>query len=270
MKKKNRHGWLQGVVSLLVVVGLLLICAPFIKESLIGLQLSQKKIITLQKTPETMPIEETIQPPSLAAVTKNLEIESVSGYGFVQIPALDFQQPLFIGITNQNLLSDGAVMYPERSLETDNFVVFGHHLGIQSLLFGKLLSAELGMQISLLYLEEKVNYSIVDIKIVEETDLSVLTNTSTPQLTMITCPSASRTTERLVVTAIPLTAQGDKEEETKKDISAEFIVMEQRQINQWRKQSWLAVGVLLLVLLLVIFCLLLIHYYFKRIEASNQ
>ena len=68
-----------------------------------------------------------------------------------------------VGGTNESTAAErGVVMFPERSLKNSNFVVLGHHLGRQSLLFGQLLEAQVGMEVSVTYLEESQQYIITD------------------------------------------------------------------------------------------------------------
>ena len=131
----------------LIIVGILLLALPFLKESIVSWQLRTSELTIATQLPTTIPEEETIQMPALGDVLAP-QSATITGYGFVAIEAIDFQQPLLVGLTNQQLLRGGVVMFPERSLKNSNFVVLGHHLGRQSLLFGQLLEAQVGMEVN--------------------------------------------------------------------------------------------------------------------------
>jgi sortase (surface protein transpeptidase) len=57
-------------------------------------------------------------------------------------------------MTNQKMLQGGVVMYPDRLLNQDNFVLLEHHLGRKKLLFGLLEQAKEGMKVSVTYLNQ--------------------------------------------------------------------------------------------------------------------
>ena len=237
MKRMKREHLEKYLIDGLIIVGILLLALPFLKESIVSWQLRTTQLTIATQLPATIPEEETIQMPALSDVLAP-QPTTITGYGFVAIEAIDFQQPLLVGLTNQQLLRGGVVMFPERSLKNSNFVVLGHHLGRQSLLFGQLLEAQVGMEVSVSYLEGNQQYIIIDKKIVEETDLSVLADDQGPRLTLITCPTPTRTDERLVLTAIPVeqtTAQQSQKSSSSTPQSSDGMI--EKQEKQWKQQS---------------------------------
>ncbi len=237
MKRMKREHLEKYLIDGLIIAGILLLALPFLKESIVSWQLRTSELTIATQLPTTIPEEETIQIPTLGDALAP-QPATITGYGFVAIEAIEFQQPLLVGITNQQLLKGGVVMFPQRLLKNSNFVVLGHHLGRQSLLFSQLLEAQVGMEVSVSYLEENQQYLIIDKKIVEETDLSVLADDQGPRLTLITCPTPTRTDERLVLTAIPVeqttTQQSQKSSSSMPQSSDRMI---EKQEKQWKQQS---------------------------------
>lgn len=263
MKREHLEKYL---IDGLIIAGILLLALPFLKESIVSWQLRTSELTIATQLPTTIPEEETIQMPALGDVLAP-QSATITGYGFVAIEAIEFQQPLLVGITNQQLLKGGVVMFPERLLKNNNFVVLGHHLGRQSLLFGQLLEAQVGMEVSVTYLEERQQYIIIDKKVVDESDLSVLTDDQTPKLTLITCPTPTRTEERYVLTAIPVeqaTAGQSQNTATMGSTSQGARVLAQKQEMLWKQQSEKNWFLLFVILFIISGCLLGAHKLLDR------
>lgn len=264
MKRMKREHLEKYLIDGLIIAGILLLALPFLKESIVSWQLRTSELTIATQLPTTIPEEETIQIPTLGNVLAP-QPATITGYGFVAIEAIEFQQPLLVGITNQQLLKGGVVMFPQRLLKNSNFVVLGHHLGRQSLLFGQLLEAQVGMEVSVSYLEENQQYIIIDKKIVEETDLSVLADDQGPRLTLITCPTPTRTDERLVLTAIPVeqtTAQQSQKSSSSTPQSSDGMI--EKQEKQWKQQSKKNWFLLFVILFIISGCLLSVHKLLER------
>lgn len=245
MKREHLEKYL---IDGLIIAGILLLALPFLKESIVSWQLRTSELTIATQLPTTIPEEETIQMPALGDVLAP-QSATITGYGFVAIEAIEFQQPLLVGITNQQLLKGGVVMFPER------------------LLFGQLLEAQVGMEVSVTYLEERQQYIIIDKKVVDESDLSVLTDDQTPKLTLITCPTPTRTEERYVLTAIPVeqaTAGQSQNTATMGSTSQGARVMAKKQEMLWRQQSKKNWFLLFVILFIISGCLLGVHKLLKR------
>lgn len=269
MNRIRRNFLEKLILDVLVIGGIFLMCLPFLKENIISLQLRSTNLNISMELPETIKKEEMIRIPTIRDVIEN-HSRSVTGYGFVSIESLQIQQPLLIGLTNEQLLKGGVVMFPERSLKEDNFVLLGHHLGRQNLLFGRLTDAQTGMKIEVEYLGQTQQYTITDIKIVKETELSVIENQQSPLLTLITCPTPTQTDERLVITAeldsIETNSNRLNEQEMQEMEYEHTHVGEQTnqkkiqiQEQMWKEQSNSNWFVFFVILLVVSGALIIIH-----------
>ena len=121
------------------------------------------------------------------------------------------------------------------------------------------------MEVSVSYLEENQQYIIIDKKIVEETDLSVLADDQGPRLTLITCPTPTRTDERLVLTAIPVeqtTAQQSQKSSSSTPQSSDGMI--EKQEKQWKQQSKKNWFLLFVILFIISGCLLSVHKLLER------
>jgi sortase A len=248
---KNNWFW-QIIIDGLIICGFILFSFPFLKENVIGIQLGQSQLVIAEQLPNEFVAEEPIQIPTIEEVL-TADSAQVTAYGFVSIEVLQFQQPLLIGLTNQQLMRGGVVMFPERSLTQDNFVILGHHLGRESLLFGLLKQAKVGMEVRVTYLEQTHTYTIDAIKEVAETDLEVIGNQQ-PHLTLITCPTPTRTDQRLVITAKPISmaVKEDAQTETTKKETQKIRHQQKQLWQQQARDSW---GILLLLFLMMWGCL---------------
>lgn len=244
---RNNWYW-QIIIDGLIICGFIFISFPFFKENVIGIQLGQSQLVIAEQLPNEFAAEEPIQVPTIEEVL-TVDSTQVTAYGFVSIEALQFQQPLLIGLTNQQLLRGGVVMFPERSLAQDNFVILGHHLGRESLLFGLLKQAKVGMEVSVTYLEQTHIYTIDEIKQVAETDLEVIGNQQS-RLTLITCPTPTRTDQRLVIMAKPI-AMAVKEDAQTETTKKETQKTRHKQKQLWQQQARKSWVILLLLFLIM-------------------
>ncbi|MGM0126388.1 sortase A [Enterococcus sp. AZ194] len=211
LSKKQKEIFVELAIDFLLVLGIGFIFSPWLKDSLIGWQIQRTEIVQNVTLPSKQPMEESIGSPKLSSILTNSFQHQKEGYGSVWIPSIGLEQPILIGITNENLLYGGVVMYPERTLKADNFVLFGHHLGINELLFGKLLDIKERDQVVVNYLDETIAYEVSELTIVDETEISVLENKEDARLTLITCPVPQRTKQRFVVIAQPVKEEQQKQ-----------------------------------------------------------
>lgn len=267
MKRMKREQLEKRLIDFLIISGVVLLALPFLKETIVSIQLQQSQLTVAKQLPQTIDKEETITMPTLKGVALN--DTTINAYGFVAIDAIDFQQPLLVGVTNQQMLKGGVVMFPHRNLTESNFVIVGHHLGRHRLLFGLLNEAQVGMNVSVTYLAQAQNYIITEKKIVAETDLYVIDEQSAAQLTLITCPIPSRTTERLVIVAEPQDEIAQMNEVSKVDRNLDqksFETLIQKQKKIWRKDIPFNWFLLIVILFVTCGCLRMVH---KSIDRSS-
>ncbi|MDR1567940.1 MAG: class A sortase [Streptococcaceae bacterium] len=258
MRKGNVNIFVVLVIDALLMLGIILIFLPYIKNSLIGISVTQNRMVQVDTIPKNIPDEEKIQPIKLADVfNRTTQVKNV--YGSIGIESLDWEEPLLIGITNENLSVGGVVFYPERTVDRHNVVIAGHHLGITQLLFGPLTKAKVGDIAHLVYLKTEAFYQITAIKEVVETDLSVLRDNGKSELTLITCKTPQRTNQRLVL-------QGKKISITTAQQLRKEAPKQKQGINQATYGvviSWIWIAVIWLLIIIVIS---LKHYLLRKIK----
>ena len=91
--------------------------------------------------------------------------------------------------------------------EQGNTIITGHrfkYLPPNNLTFYLFHKLEIGDLVYIIWKDEEIYYEISEIKIVEDTDLSVMNQTEDETLTMFTCTPIYSTKQRLVVTAKPI------------------------------------------------------------------
>lgn len=239
-------------IDLIITIGLIFLFFPVVKDALIGQKIYQSQIVKIStKLPDTIPKEEKITALSVTDIWRYRNNNQLSAYGSISIPSLKWQQPIFVGMTNENLFYGGVAMYPRRTLNQGNFVVFGHHLGMQELLFGSILEAKKGQKVIVSFLEQSQVYRIVDIRVIDETDLSVVSQTDNNQLTIFTCPTPQVTSQRYVIVAKP-----EKESEQKLQTQVAKINQEISQkatvdSQKIRQTFYYLIGLIVLSILII-------------------
>jgi len=195
---------IKMLLVLIYTAAILLIGSPFLKQALLAEKngrLSVEEVSDKEQVGE-IPFE-AVQPPHLMDVFNSDATTDMMAVGQLYIPSLALNYPVFAGISNNYLLYGGGAMYPERDAETENVVIIGHHLNKPQTLFGKLLDIRQGDIIYLKYYGDYYVYQVSSADSVSETETSVLNNTKTGKLTLLTCDTPTRTTRRFVVTAKP-------------------------------------------------------------------
>lgn len=265
MKKKqknNQYVALELLIDGLLIISLVLLTYPLWKDKVISQQINHQAIIEYaNELPEAYPIEEKIHSLSLQDSLKQIGSKELTMYGTIQIPELDWIQPLYVGMTNQNLFYGGVVMFPTRTLAKENMVIFGHHLGLEQLLFGQLVTnARVGQEIIVSYLDEVRTYRISDIFLIDEQDLTILESSDTPVLTVFTCPTPVVTSQRFVIRAYPET---NVEQLTLKHQNKQL-----QKVTNYQKEQSTVYKINYIVILILLFIIILVNrmlfkYYLK-------
>ena len=121
------------------------------------------------------------------------------------IPKIGINMPVFLA-DNPNPLLRGGWMFPATSTpdKGGNTVIFGHRFRLLPP-FGNTLYAldkvYVGDEITLNWHGQTYRYIVIESKIIEPTDFSVLNSTDTSRVTIITCSPLFSTKQRLVVIA---------------------------------------------------------------------
>ncbi len=199
---------------LLIWLGILLFSMPFLKNEYLTYQ-TTKYDVTQYTSRELIENEEkansatpesntliTIQPPSVKDIPKSVMHDySKEIVGGISIPSLNVQLPILQEMTNENLYVGAAPVTSDREMGAGNYVLAAHHIHRENAFFGPLMDAKKGEKV---YLQDgtfQYSYKITNVKIVPETNTSVLKQTEKPTLTLITCDKPTATTNRQIVTA---------------------------------------------------------------------
>ena len=152
------------------------------------------------------------RPSQTAAVAPGVIIDKNSTQ--VKIPSIGVQAPVIYdsSIKENDIiynLRSGVVHYSTTALpgEKGNVVIFGHSSGVAwakgdyKYVFALLEKLRTGQQISLDYQGTRYIYVVTGSKVVAPTEVDVLNNTSSSQLSLITCTPVGTSKNRLVVQA---------------------------------------------------------------------
>ncbi len=196
---KARTGKLKPILSALAtfLFILMLFKAPVLYN--------QINFLLSDRTAETQ-----ITPP-----TNNAIAETVSPEPLMTIPKINVSAPVVYPTSTANSpnydpeLENGIVHYPNTAVpgQIGNIVLFGHSSndwwqpGNYKFVFVLLDKLVAGDTFSMNYNSKRYIYQVMNSKVVEATDLSVLTPSSEPIVTLITCWPTGTSLKRLIVTA---------------------------------------------------------------------
>lgn len=143
------------------------------------------------------------QPAPIPTIRPDPELTNIPNR--VLISQIGVSMPIFES-NSPNTLLKGGWIFPGTSTpdKGGNTVVFGHrfkYLPPISNTFYALDKINIGDEFSVAWKGKIYKYKVKDKKIIEPTDFSVLSKTSEPEITLITCAPLFSTKQRLVVTA---------------------------------------------------------------------
>lgn len=107
-----------------------------------------------------------------------------SPLGVLSIPAIDVRVAVFNGTSDRLLdLGAGRVAGTARTAGDGNLAIAAHRDGF----FRGLKDIEVGDELSFTSKQETHNYTVMELSVVDPTDVSVLESTVNPTITLITC-----------------------------------------------------------------------------------
>ncbi len=175
----------------------------------LGYMINQPKAITTLTQPAKSPIAA-----SNTNATPATQAEIVPPDNLIVIPKINITAPVILepSLAEKNIqrsLQDGVVHYAGTALpgERGNVAIVGHSSndwwepGNYKFIFALLEKMAVGDKIQINYNSHKYVYEVINIKVVEPTDLSVLAPTTEPTLTLITCTPPGTSWKRLIVSA---------------------------------------------------------------------
>lgn len=201
----------KTISIILIMVGIILILTPTIKNQIIKHNIKNKSEIVETITHEEIiqNIEtdaefdyEAIEDVDIAStIIGSINFDNKSMIGQLIIPDLDINLPILKGITNANLLAGATTMVPEQKMGEGNYPLAGHKMKQKNLLFGSLMDIEVG---TIVYITDKktiYEYRIYDTVVVPDTAMEMLDNNRAdergkPIISLMTCYYSSKTGKR--------------------------------------------------------------------------
>ncbi|MDP3954235.1 MAG: class D sortase [bacterium] len=123
----------------------------------------------------------------------------------LSIPQIGINMPIFLS-DSVRTLAKGGWMFPHTSTpdKGGNTVIFGHRFKFLPPIgntFYNLDKLTVGEEFELSWQGATYRYRVIESKVVEPTDLSVLNPTDSPRLTLITCSPLFTSKQRLIIIA---------------------------------------------------------------------
>ncbi|GIN87121.1 class A sortase [Heyndrickxia sporothermodurans] len=199
--------WRKLFIFLLIIIGVFLICSPFIKEVVINYMSTHFKPTELtagqleENNSRRATFDyEAIKPPSVIETIKgSTGFDKEALIGQITIKSIQLKLPILKGMTNQNLLVGATTMRGDQMMGEGNYLLAGHHMKNPRLLFSPLMNIKQGAIVELTDLKKIYIYEIIEKKIISENEIDVLQEKKDKQLTLITCDKATETNKRLMV-----------------------------------------------------------------------
>lgn len=139
--------------------------------------------------------------------------------GYVQIPCIDLNLPIYHGTDSEYALSKGAAHHPNTAFPVgglgNHCVLSGHTAYRNQIFFDNIHKLEPGDKIYIIILNDKYSYTVTKHTIIDPDDTSVLQVINKKDLlSLVTCWPYAQNTHRYVVTA-----ERDRESETSEESS---------------------------------------------------
>ncbi|ETO40346.1 Sortase A, LPXTG specific [Fructilactobacillus florum 8D] len=214
MKRKQQHHWVRRIlkdllITILLLIGLGLVFNSQLQSWWISHQ-SQQKVEKIShaevKRGQQQRAEykyENVKAVSDDSFLESQKAKQTAAIGKISIPELNIELPIFKGLNTQNLTIGAGTMKASQKMGQGNYTLAGHHMKDPNVLFSPLSRAKKGQMVTITNLKHDYRYQISQIKVVPETDVSVLDDHPNQKLlTLVTCASGNPgETRRLIVTA---------------------------------------------------------------------
>lgn len=126
------------------------------------------------------------------------------GEGVIDIPDISLHLPILEGMSQANLSIGAGTAKPNQIAGKGNFVLLGHYMTNQGLLFGGLRNIHKRSEINITYKGERVTYEVATIKVIDKSEVHYMEDSKENKnvLTLITCDSSKEgTPNRLMIQA---------------------------------------------------------------------
>ncbi|MGL5301294.1 MAG: class A sortase [Weissella confusa] len=236
------------------IIGLVLVAAgfaiwTFLQKSLVTSKIVNQRVTYTEQMPKSIPATETIPEFDGGNPFANNN-RSKTAIGQVAIPKVGLVTNVFAGLTNANLSFGAVSLFPDRPIQNHNVVLIGHNMGVRHLHFGALQNVSIGDNVYLRYLGHSYQYQVRQKSTIKETQIDRVADTMTSKLTLVTCSAATRTPNRILVSADLVKALPARQAQMK----VAGVLKEQRQQichDLWWR-NWLPMIVICLLALIII------------------
>lgn len=208
MGKKAWKKWLFNLlIAVLVIVGLMLIFNQPIQKMLLQHKtqsyqvqhVTRKKIIQNQKAPTTFDFNQVQSVTAQKVVVNQFSNEQLPVIGYVAVPSVHIQLPIFKGLSNEVLLYGAGTTSATQVMGEGNYGLASHRMFDESLLFTPLDHVKVGEKIYLTDLANVYIYETTSNEKVSPDRVDVLDEVpDTNLVTLITCGEMSGETRRVV------------------------------------------------------------------------
>lgn len=247
---------LKITITLLLLLMLGALSIPFSKYFLIATYKQQAKNITVQSTlPKSIPKAESIEPPKFQDIIKQANNQNTDSIGQVVIPSASISQPIFVGLTAENMVQGVVDLFPNRDPNQQTLTLIGHHVSYEStLLFGGVEKLKNNADVYVRYLDHYYSYKVESNQIIKDTDLNQLQDKGPNYIFLITCETSSPSPYRVLVTAKKVSSA-----QSSQQIQANFVKEEKTVKNKLNKIYWLKflIPLLIAIILTILFLIYL-------------
>lgn len=210
--KKNKKVTMKSILwFLLLIVSIILIVSPFVKNYILTSNLNKNQItkITKEQIEENKTKEVSYNWDEVQALDANSVINlkdsnaDLPVIGGITIPELEMNLPIFNGVSNESLSFGSGTLTENQVMGQGNYSLASHHIfGIANankLLFSPLDNAKKGQKIYITDKSKVYQYNITDVYVVSPDRIDVLNKVPGKKIiTLITCTDFNAT-NRIIV-----------------------------------------------------------------------
>lgn len=177
----NKNKALRIISYTMILLGLVLLALPTINQWRIGNRTDKNHDIATEMAAETMKrnmdADAEFDFGSIEEITTSGTwlspelIDSSLMVGRLYIPSINANLTLFNGLTNDILHAGVGTMRPQLKMGEGNFPIAGHYSRNKDVLFGDLISVEIGDEIFLTNNETVYEYRVYDTRTVEPSEV---------------------------------------------------------------------------------------------------
>lgn len=188
--------WQQALIST-ILVAVLVVLGLYLAQDAIAAWVVRHNTVTVSTTTVKAAIKkqkptyqfDQVKPLSLASLSQAaVSKHDVAAVGKLVVPELNLNLPIVLGVGNAQLAFAAGTLNPGQTMGKGNYALAGHHMANdERVLFGPLVKSQVGMQVYVSDMSKVYVYQIYARKYIKATAVSILNETSQPELTLVTC-----------------------------------------------------------------------------------